>query len=77
MNLFSIISVTVPIIFLSLIATYVFIFLGLVSNVFIICLSPVVGMVGLRADSTAISSWFICSFLRSVILYFILGLRTS
>jgi hypothetical protein len=34
-------------------------------------------MVGLRADSTVISSWFICSFLRSVILYFILGLRTS
>lgn len=77
MNLFSIISVTVPIIFLSLIATYVFIFLGLVSYVFSICFSPVVGMVGLRADSTVISSWFICSFLRSVILYFILGLRTS
>lgn len=55
-NLFSIISVTVPITSLLLMATKVLMLLGLVSNVFIICLSPVVGIVGLRADSTVISS---------------------
>lgn len=77
MNLFSIISVTVPIICFSLMATNVLMFFGLVSNVFTSCLNPTVCMVGLRADSTVISSSVICSFFNSVILYFILGLHTS